>query len=143
MDGAAEEDLLMNWKLGASMLACLFTAAIAWTAHAGDACCAAAADKAGVEKPAGEASAPCQHAEGGGCADCGKCANCPNCASGKPCEQGKCEQCEHCANAAKGEKCDDCAGPGKCPHHENCQGDCKCAGPGEGSGAKPEGGEGK
>lgn len=125
----------MKSKLATSMLAFLFTAAVAWPALAGEACCAAAAaaDKAGVEKPAGEAAAPCQHDKGAGCADCAKCADCPDCAAGKPCAQEKCEKCEHCA---KGEACANCPGPDKCPHHENCPNACTGC-------AKPEAGEAK
>jgi hypothetical protein len=125
----------MNSKLATAMLALLFTAAVAWSAHAGEACCgaAAAADKAGVEKPSGDAAAPCQHGEEAGCAGCAKCADCPDCAAGKPCAEGKCEKCDHCA---KGEACANCPGPDKCPHHENCPNACTGC-------AAPEGGEAK
>ena len=131
---------MMKSKLVTSMLALLFTSVMASAAHAGEACCEAAA--AG-DKAAGEAVAPCQHAEAAGCADCGAKCDCPDCAASKGCAEGKCEKCEHCANAAKGEMCANCPGPDKCPHHENCQAGCGCAPSSDGSGTKPEGGEGK
>ena len=84
----------MKSKLGAFLLAVLFTAAVAWTAHAGDACCgaAAAADKAGVENPAagekGAATAPCAHMAGGDCQNCegpDKCPHHEDCSKGCDC----------------------------------------------------------
>lgn len=112
----------MNSKLVATTLVILFTLSAAWTARAGEACCAAAAaaGAAGVAG-AGEPVVPCPNMKDGTCPNC---ADCPNCAA-----TGSCAQ-------ARGEACANCPGPDKCPHHESCPKACTGC-------AQPEAGDGK